>query len=242
MPPSADAEEDPGEALSLLPEALTHNLELAATILMAIAAVLTAWTAFQSSKWSGVQAIEFSNAGAQRTESTVFSTRAGQQAQVDISTFTNWLNALQADIRAGDVVAPESAAAYVPEPDSLSGFLFLRFREEFGPAVDAWLDTEPFTSPDAPSSPFDTPEYELEANETAEDLMLAADESGRLARVANQNSDDYVILTVLAAMVLFFAGLSTKLIKPRNRILALGIGVVLLIFTVVLVIRLPIEI
>ena len=53
MPPSTDAEEDPGEALSLLPEALTHNLELAATILMAIAAVLTAWTAFQSSKWSG---------------------------------------------------------------------------------------------------------------------------------------------------------------------------------------------
>ena len=72
--------------------------------------------------------------------------------------------------------------------------------------------------------------------------MLAADEHGRLARVANQNSDDYVILTVLAAMVLFFAGLSTKLIRPRNRILALGIGVSLLVVTVVLVLRLPIEI
>ena len=89
MPASIDSDGDPGEELRIFPEALTHNLELAATILMAIAAVLTAWTAFQSSKWSGVQAIEFSEAGAARTESTVFSTRAGQQALVDISGFTN---------------------------------------------------------------------------------------------------------------------------------------------------------
>jgi type II secretory pathway component PulM len=76
----------------------------------------------------------------------------------------------------------------------------------------------------------------------AGDLRAEADESGRLARVANQNSDDYVILTVLAAMVLFFAGLSTKLLRPRNRMLALGLGVVLLFFTLYLVLRLPVEI
>ncbi|MCH7617992.1 MAG: hypothetical protein J4O14_05080 [Chloroflexi bacterium] len=242
MPASIDSDGDPGEELRIFPEALTHNLELAATILMAIAAVLTAWTAFQSSKWSGVQAIEFSEAGAARTESTVFSTRAGQQALVDISGFTNWLNALQADIRAGAVDPPPSAAEYEPAFDSLSGFLFVRFREEFKPAVDAWLDTDPFTDPEAPTSPFVMPEYDLEANNMADDLMNAADESARLARVANQNSDDYVINAVLAAMVLFFAGLSTKLLRPRNRLLTLGLGVVLLGFTVYLVVRLPIEI
>lgn len=43
-------------------------------------------------------------------------------------------------------------------------------------------------------------------------------------------------------MVLFFAGLSTKLLRPRNRMLTLGLGVVLLGFTVYLVVRLPIEI
>ena len=86
------------------------------------------------------------------------------------------------------------------------------------------------------------PEYDLEANTMADDLMNAADESSRLARVANQNSDDYVINAVLAAMVLFFAGLSTKLLRPRNRLLTLGLGVVLLGFTLYLVFRLPIEI
>ena len=241
MAPSTDDGGDAGEGLVTLPEAITHNLELAATILMAIAAILTAWTAFQSAKWSGVQATLFSEAGAERTESTVFSTKAGQLAQVDISSYTNWLNALQADIRAGDVASPPSAAEYEPAPDTLSGFLFERFREEFRPAVDAWLNTEPFTDPEAPGTPFEVPEYDLEAVRMADDLMDAADQSARLARVANQNSDDYVINAVLAALVLFFAGLSTKLLRPRNRVLTLGLGVVVLIFTLYLVLRLPIE-
>jgi type II secretory pathway component PulM len=36
--------------------------------------------------------------------------------------------------------------------------------------------------------------------------------------------------------------MSTELLRPRNSVLVLGLGVVLLIFTVYLVLRLPIEI
>lgn len=150
MASSTDSDGDAGEGLAILPEVLTHNMELAATILMAVAAILTAWTAFQSTKWGGVQANSFSEAGAARTESTRFSTLAGQQAQVDISTFTNWLNVLQADIRSGDVQPPPSGEEYQPAPGTLSGFLFERFREEFTPAVQAWLATEPFRDANAP--------------------------------------------------------------------------------------------
>ena len=242
MSRSTDSDQDAKEVSTIFPEALTHNLELAATILMAIAVVLTAWTAFQSAKWSGTQAIHFSEAGAARTESTVFSTTAGQQIQVDISSFTTWLTTLQDDIRSGDEETPPSASEYVPSSDTLSGFFFNRFREEFKPAVDAWLNTEPFDDPAAPETPFDMPEYQLEATGTADDLMAEADEFARLARVANQNSVNYVILTVLAAMVIFFAGLSTQLIRPRNKMLSLGMGVVLLVFTVILMLGRPIEI
>ena len=242
MTSSTDPEGDTGGGLGILPEALTHNLELAATILMAVAAIMTAWTAFQSTKWGGVQADEFAKAGALRTESTRFSTLAGQQAQVDIGTFTNWLNVLQADIRAGDVEPPASAAEYEPAPDTLSGFLFERFREEFKPAVNAWLDTDPFTDPNAPATPFDVPEYGLEARQMAEDLKVAADESAQEARDANQTSDDYVIIAVAAALVLFFAGLSSKLSKSRNRVLTLGLGVAMFVYALFLVFTLPIEI
>lgn len=227
---------------SIIPDILAHNLELAATIVLAIAAVLTAWTAFQSSKWGGVQAISFSEAGANRTESTRFSTLAGQHAQVDISTFTNWLNAVQADARAGDIELPSSAADYQPDPETLSGFLFVRFRDEFKPAVDAWLRTAPFTDPNAPPSPLDVPEYELATRDAAEELQAGADQASQRARDANRTSDDYVVSAVLAALVLFFAGVSSKLIRPRNRVLVLLLAVAVLIGTAIRVFSLPIEI
>lgn len=53
-----------------LPLGTSDRIELAATIVMAAAAILTAWAAFQSSKWSGIQAIELSQANAARIEST----------------------------------------------------------------------------------------------------------------------------------------------------------------------------
>ena len=227
---------------SIIPDIIAHNLELAATIVLAVAAILTAWTAFQSAKWGGVQATDFSAAGASRTESVRASTLAGQQAQVDIATFTNWLNALQADVRAGDLEAPTSAAEYLPNPDTLSGFLFLRFREEFTPAVLAWLASEPFLDPEAPPSPFDMPEYELAARQLAEELQADADQFAQDARDANQTSDDYVITTVLAALVLFFAGVSSKLIRPRNRVFLLSLAIIVLVGTMIRVFSLPIEI
>ena len=237
-----DQKQEFNEDGSIIPDIVAHNLELAATIVLAIAAILTAWTAFQSAKWGGVQAIDFSAAGASRTESVRASTLAGQQAQIDIATFTNWLNALQADIRAGDLEAPTSAADYVPDPDSLSGFLFMRFREEFRPAVQAWFASEPFLDPDAPPSPFDMPEYDLAARRLAEKLQDDADQFSQAAREANQTSDNYVITTVLAALVLFFAGVSSKLIRPRNRVLLLSLAIIVLVGTMIRVFSLPIEI
>jgi hypothetical protein len=44
-----------------------RRLEIAATVLLSPATVLTAWSAFWSTKWSGVQAIRFSQASASRT-------------------------------------------------------------------------------------------------------------------------------------------------------------------------------
>jgi hypothetical protein len=53
------------------------RLESIASIVLAIAVVLTAWAAFEAAKWGGEQSIQFSVAGASRTESTRYDTRAG---------------------------------------------------------------------------------------------------------------------------------------------------------------------
>ena len=76
---------------------LDRKFELFEAIVLSIAALLAAWTGFQSAKWSGVQANSYSQAGASRVESTRASTTAGQETTVDVITFTQWLQAAEAE-------------------------------------------------------------------------------------------------------------------------------------------------
>ena len=72
---------------------LSSKIESIASIVLAIAVVLTAWAAFQAGKWGGEQSIQFSVAGASRTESTRADTRGGQLAQIDVSMYTDFVAA-----------------------------------------------------------------------------------------------------------------------------------------------------
>ena len=216
------------------------TVELIATTVLAVAAIATAWSGFQSAKWSGEQTIAFSEASAARTESTRASTTAGQQVQIDVGLFTDWLAAVETERRAGDlVIAP--GRPYDPDPGSLSGFLFDRFRPEFVPAIDAWLDTDPLVVTDAPASPFEMDEYRLAALERADELLTRAEARAADARRANQTSDNYVLTGVLFALVLFFAGVSSKLRRSRNRSIMILLAIVGLVAGIATVLSLPIQ-
>jgi ABC-type transporter MlaC component len=113
-----------------------HRVELLATILLAVAAVATAWSTYQSTQWRGQQAADNSKAPAARIQSSQASTRAGQLTQVDIATFTQWVD------------------AYVAGNTALADFYRKRLRPEFQPAFEAWLATDPLTNANAPATPF----------------------------------------------------------------------------------------
>ena len=202
--------------------------------------VFTAWSAFQAAKWGGIQSIRFSEAGAIRTESARFSTFAGQQAQIDVTLFVDWITALDSDTRAG-LTTQDTSTVYEPTPGTVSGFLFLRMRDEFVPALQAWLATDPIDNLDAAATPFEMPEYQLANAVEAERLRVEADDKASKARQANRNSDTYVVTTVLFAAVLFFAGVSSKMAVRQNRILVLSFGVIVLIGAAMVVATLPIE-
>lgn len=206
----------------------TDRVELVATIIMALAAIFTAWAAFQSAKWSGEQATSFSRAGATRTESTRFDTRAGQQAGVDVAIFTSWLEALNTDVVNGSITL-NPGVVYQPTDGTLSGFLFERVRDEFEPAFEAWLILWAADRTTAPASPFDMEEYVLASAVEAEQLRMEADQFAADAGQANQNSDDYVLTVVAFALVLFFGGVSSKLASKRNSYLAIGFATLLFI-------------
>lgn len=228
----------PPEDESSLMFGASDRIELVATIVLAVATILTAWSAFQAGKWSGTQAINFSEAGAARTESTRADTRAGQLIQIDVAMYIDWVSAYVEDTEAGKIAVV--VADYEPTRGTLSGFLYLRMRDEFVPALDAWLATDPVNNLDAPPTPFVLPEYVVEEQVKAQELSDVADEKAALAREANQNGDNYVLTMVLFASVLFFAGVSSKLVVRRNRILALGFGVLLTVIGTVILISLPI--
>lgn len=201
-----------------------RRLELLVTILLALATVATAWSSYQSARWSGVQTVNFSKANASRVESTRLSTQAGQQTQIDVATFVAW------------------ADAYAGDNKMLSDFYFERFRPEFKPAVDAWVATRPLKNPDAPRSPFAMPQYRLAAQAQAEALTREAEAATAQAKVDNQRSDNYVLAVVLFASALFFAGISTKLDRLAYRTGIVALGYTLFIGTLIWLATFPVTV
>ncbi|RRS01331.1 hypothetical protein [Glycomyces terrestris] len=212
-------------------------LDLALTIVMALAAVGTAWAGFQSAKWSGLQAISFAEAGAARTESAKAATDAGQDRLKDLVAFTSWIGALQEEIIAG--TTPRPAGDYAPNPDEVSGFLYERFRPEFKPAVDAWVATQPMVNPNAPATPFEMPEYRLESEALAADLVAKAEAATAEAHEDNQRSDNYVFMAVILALALFFAGVAGRTRTRRSQWLLSGAAFATFIGAAVVILTLP---
>ena len=109
-----------------------------------------------------------------------------------------------------------------PETEELADFYFKRFREEFRPAVDAWIATRPLKNAEAPLTPFAMPQYKLAARAEADSLQAEAELSAAQARRYIQRASNYILGVVLFASALFFAGMSTKLTSPRLRVVLLA--------------------
>jgi hypothetical protein len=200
-----------------------RRFELAATLLLAMAAVATAWAAYQSARWHGEQAEAQSASIAARVESTRSANVANRQAQIDVALFTQWVD------------------AYARDETELAGFYRKRFRDEFRPAFAAWVATTPRTNPSAPLSPFAMPQYKLAATATADRLeRQAAASSQRVGRLI-QRADNYALAGVLFAVSLFFAGISTRLRSPTTRMVVLGLGYTLFLGSVVWIATFPVS-
>lgn len=192
-----------------------HRLDVAATLLLALAAIATAWSTYQSSVWRGNQAKAQSASIAARVESTRQSDVANRQAEIDVALFIQWVD------------------AFAREDDELADFYRTRFRDEFVPAFDAWVATRPRLNPDAPRSPFAMPEYQLAATAKAAELEEQAAAKGLEVQRDIERADSYMLAVVLFAISLFFAALSTKLQSRDMRLTLLGLGWVLFLGTAI---------
>jgi hypothetical protein len=201
-----------------------RRLELAATVLLAIAAVATAWAAYQSARWHGQQAKAQSASIAARVESTKAANVANRQGQIDVALFTQW------------------ADAYARDETRLTRFYRKRFRPEFQPAFEAWVATKPRTNPDAPLSPFALPQYKLAASAQADRLEAQAGAASETVGEYIQRADNYSLAVVLFAASLFFAGISTRLHSHTPRMIVLGLGYTLFLGSLIWIATFPVSV
>ncbi|WP_370619745.1 hypothetical protein [Mumia sp. Pv 4-285] len=182
--------------------------ELVTVILLSVTAILTAWTGFQASKWSGAMSISFSQASTARIEGARLDADANRRLTVQVGLFSQWL------------------AAYQDDDTQLAAFLEDRFPEPLATAFPVWIASRPLQNPAAADSPFDLPEYVVPELVEAEAADARADAKFAEALRNNQRSDNYTVLTIAFAAVLFFGALAGRMSDRRSQwaLLALGIG------------------
>ena len=202
---------------------MERRLEIAVTVLLAAAAVATAWASYQSARWRSEQAVAGGKSIAARVESTRAADVANRQGQIDVGLFTQWVD------------------AYLRDEDELSAFYLKRFRPEFRPAFDAWVATRPRINPNAPLSPFAMPEYKLAATTEADRLEARAAAFSLDVGRFIQRADNYALAVVLFAIALFFAGISTRLHSIAPRMVVLGLGYALFLGGVIWIATFPVS-
>ena len=203
---------------------LAYWIEIYAAALLAIATLLSAWSAYQATRWSGVQSIAMGEAVTARIESGKEFDLALEAETIDVNLFTGWLQA--------EASGQTELQTYYEE---------VLFRDDFYPFFVEWLEQDPRTNPDAYGTPFENPAYYdvLDADTFVfEDEAL---EKFSIAQDANQNSDNYILNTVFFASVLFFAGIASKFRPVTARIGLLSVGTLVLIVSLIRLIGLPVQ-
>jgi len=189
--------------------------------LLAVVAVLAAWSGFAAAKWGTESSLELAQASAARTQANRAAYQAADLRNFDSLTFNAWFTAY---------VAGNKNAMRVAE---------YRFRPEFMVAFQAWLRTHPFTNPNAPKGPTYMPQYRQPELALSRRLDASADRHYALGEEAGSNSDGYVRTTVYLATVLFLVGISGHFRFRVARLGLIGVGGVILVFASVLLIIAP---
>ncbi len=230
-----------GEVLDEATRRRRERHDVVNTILLSLAAVLTAWAAFQAAAWSDEETRTDNEAIEVIAKSVRATSAAGSFIVVDVVTWTDWVNDVRRE-HAADPSQPWPGPGYVPTPGSDSEASFRVLREEFRPAVDAWLATDPFVDPNAPAVPFALPEYELAEDDRGFEQAARATELHSQSDDEAQTSRTYIAVTVVYAMVLAITAIGLKIGNDRAREVVLAFASIVLVAATAYLLTLPITV
>jgi hypothetical protein len=189
--------------------------------LLAIVAVMAAWSGYASAKWGTDSRLAIAKSSSSRVQASNAELAALNQRNFDSSTFTVWFIAYVA----GDAKSERVAVA--------------RFTPNFRRAFNAWIATNPGTNPHAAPGPTYMPQYQQPGLARASALSARATHLFNLGEADATNSDDYVRVTVYLATVLFLVAISGHFRQRGVRIGLIVVGSAILLVSVVDLASLP---
>lgn len=196
-------------------------LEVLEVALLAVVAIVTAWSGFQAAQWDGRQSLLYGHSSRDRFAADAASTLGDQRLAADAGMFTAWLQARST----GD--------------EDLQAMLVKRFSPGYRAAFDAWIATDPFARDDAPLGPAAMPEYRNPDIEKAEALNEKASDEFDEGTEAREHGEEYVRNTVLFAMVLFLVAIAQRMKTRSLRTSVNAVAVFLAIVGIISTITLP---
>jgi hypothetical protein len=210
------AETDPPDADSP-DEGRDHDrtLSIIEAVMLAIVALLAAYTGFASAKWNTESSVRLAQASAARTEANRAALNAQNLKNFDSTTFNTWFTAYVA----GDTTAEAVAVR--------------RFRPAFKVAFDAWLATEPFTNAKAQPGPTYMPQYKQPELVASAALDTEATKDYTLGVQAGSNADNYIRDTIYLATILFLIGISGHFRFLRIRLALVTLSAVMMVVALV---------
>jgi hypothetical protein len=199
----------------------TRWLTIFEALLLAVVAVLAAWSGFASAKWGTEGSLKLAKSATTRNLASRAELQGLETKNFDASTFNAWFTAYLVGNTSGMTVAEH------------------RFRSQFDVAFQAWLATDPFTNANAPKGPTYMPQYVQPGQAETSALDARADALYNAGENAADTSDNYVRTTVFLASVLFLVGISGHFRVRAARKGLIGVGAAILILSVVLLILAP---
>lgn len=198
-----------------------HLTEMVAVLLLGIATIGTAWCGYQASRWNSEQEDLAREGSDLRIEANRAFGRGIQTVAYDANLVAQYANA----VSNGDTRLQEFYRTTLMRPDFL-------------PVLEHWEDA--VRAGETPTNLLEDRDYlagELGGFESTQAAAEAADQD---AKDAGQNGDDYVLITLLLATALFFAGVTTSFRVPAAQLVLLTLASLAIAYALAQLASLPV--
>ena len=196
------------------------RVEQIIAVMLGLAAIITAWTAFQSSQLGDKVQESFS-------EGIRSSDQASQEYNTAIAT-DNQNQAIFLEYAKALVSEDEVTATYIQE--SLMS-------PELAAAVEWWIEQPDDTGPDSPFVE-ENPNWDDSSWATAADLDVEAQQYFDSARQADADGDKFDLLEVIVTLSLFLFGIASLVRQQKIQVGLAAVGGVILVYSIIMTIAL----